>query len=258
MARSAAPGLNDPVASGVARMVRGGALHHSCRQSTSRHAHYAWKIHVGIDAPVWLECASGAVPVSAGARVVVVPPGVAHSTGAAGWSCAVFVQPGMHGSGWSATSDAFALGGKGARRLLDACRHFDLDARADTAAFIQELAGPVLSSLASPAVDRRVQSALVRLRSDADVPLDELARDARVSSGRLSRLVTQATGMRLRQHVLWARLLGMLSSRQEHGTIAAAALTAGFADHAHLTRTCREFLGRTPSELGSPDVIEPW
>ncbi|MET0412435.1 MAG: hypothetical protein ABW217_14130, partial [Polyangiaceae bacterium] len=88
MARSSAPGLNDPVASGAARMVRGGVLHHSCQQSTSQHAHYAWKIHVGIDAPVWLECASGGVPVGAGARVVVVPPGVAHSTGAAGWSCA--------------------------------------------------------------------------------------------------------------------------------------------------------------------------
>jgi AraC-like DNA-binding protein len=220
-------------------MVRGGVLHHSCGQSTSPHAHYAWKIHVGIDAPVWLECASQHVPVAAGARVV-------------------FVRPGTRGSGWSAASDAFALGGRQAHRLIDAARHLDPAARGDTAAFIQELAINAHASLAAPAIDRRVQSVLVRLQDDADVSLSELAREARISLGRLSRLVTQQTGMRLRRHVLWARLLGMLASRQQQRSITAAALSAGFADHAHLTRTCREFLGRTPSELGSPDVIEGW
>lgn len=258
MARSVAHVLNDPVASGAARMVRGGVLHHSYQQCTSLHAHYAWKIHVGIDAPVWLECASGRVPVAAGARVVVVPPGVPHSTGAAGWSCAVFVQPGTRGSGWSAASDAFALGGSEACRLVAACRQLDPGARRDTAAFIDELGAIAQAQLIAPAIDRRVRSALLRLRDDADVPLADLARAAGLSLGRLSRLVTPATGLRLRQHVLWARLLGMLSAQQAHGTISAGAVAAGFADHAHLTRTCRAFLGRTPSELGSPDVIEAW
>jgi AraC-like DNA-binding protein len=70
--------------------------------------------------------------------------------------------------------------------------------------------------------------------------------------------MAQTTGMRLRQHVLWTRLLGMLSARERHATITAAAVAAGFADHAHLTRTCRAFLGRTPSELGRPEVVEAW
>jgi AraC-like DNA-binding protein len=259
MSRSDAPGLNDPVASGAATVVRGGALHYSCRQSTSRHAHYAWKVHVGIDAPVWLDCAGGAVPVGAGARVVVVPPGVAHSTGAAGWSCAVFVQPGTRGTGWSATSDAVALGGEAARRLVDMCRELDPSARRDASPFIDELARearPVLAG--SGAIDRRVHAVLLRLRDEPDTTLAELAQEVQLSPGRLSRLATQATGMRLRQHVLWTRLLGMLCARRSHATITAAAIAAGFADHAHLTRTCREFLGRTPSELGRPDAIEPW
>lgn len=257
MAQSAAIGLNDPVA--TARLVRGGALHHSCQQRTSSHAHYAWKIHVGIDAPVWLESASGHVPAAAGARVVVVPPGVEHSTGAAGWSCAVFVRPGTHGSGWSASTGAFALGGADARRLVDACRHFVPNAPRETSAFIAELAREALSVLPpARAIDPRVQAALVRLHADADLTLAELAHEARLSPGRLSRLLTRSTGMRLRQHVLWTRLLGMLSSRQQHDTITAAAMAAGFADHAHLTRTCRAFLGRTPSELGRPEVIEAW
>ena len=42
-------------------------------------------------------------------------------------------------------------------------------------------------------------------------------------------------------------------------TLAAAALAAGFADHAHLTRTYRAYLGRTPSEFKAPpDVVAPW
>jgi AraC-like DNA-binding protein len=144
--------------------------------------------------------------------------------------------------------------------LVEACRHFTLGSRADTLAFIDELSDLALPRAGvSGAVDRRVQGALVRLRGEPGRSLDEIARDAELSLSRLSRLVTQGTGMRLRQHVLWNRLLAVLSSTQRFEGIAAAASAAGFADHAHLTRTFRAFLGRAPSELGARlDVIEPW
>jgi AraC-like DNA-binding protein len=103
--------------------------------------------------------------------------------------------------------------------------------RADTLDFIEESAHLALPRAdAACAIDRRVQGALVRLRSDADQSLDEVAREARLSLNRLSRLVTQGTGMRLRQHVLWNRLLAVLSATRRFDGIAAAACAAGFAD----------------------------
>ncbi len=78
-------------------------------------------------------------------------------------------------------------------------------------------------------------------------------RAAGLSVERLSRLVSQGTGMRLRSVALWSRLLHLLSNDSAvQGNIASAAYAAGFADHAHLTRTYRRMLGRAPSEFRGP------
>jgi transcriptional regulator GlxA family with amidase domain len=91
------------------------------------------------------------------------------------------------------------------------------------------------------------------------VALPELARSAGLSLDRLSRLVTRGTGMRLRRLALWSRLLHLLSTNGAHGSVASAAYAAGFADHAHLTRTYRRLLGRAPSEFRAPpDVLQHW
>jgi AraC-like DNA-binding protein len=253
-------GLNDSGEEGVTRIVHGGVVHLSRGQQTTRHAHYAWKLHVGLDAPVWLEDAERAIEPSAGARVLVIPPGVPHSTGAVGWSCAVFIAPGSRGSPWRSSGTAFGLGGAQARRLVDACQRLEALPRASTADFISELAALAGESLVGLRhMDRRAESALSQLRRAPDTPLAALAEDAEVSLDRLSRLITASTGLRLRQHVLWSRLLHLLSSNTAYPSITAAAMAAGFADHAHLTRTSRSFLGRAPSEVrGTPDAIEPW
>jgi len=81
----------------------------------------------------------------------------------------------------------------------------------------------------------------------------------RTELDRLSRLITLNTGLRLRQHVLWNRLLCVLSSNAAYSNISVAAFGGGFADHAHLTRTFRAFLGRVPSEFRAPpDALERW
>jgi len=240
-------------------VTRKGALHYSCGQRTTHHAHYAWKIHVGIDAPVWLTSPECSISTQDRARVVVAPPGVGHSTGAVGWSCAVFVAPGSHATGWRATSHAYALGGLRAQKIVDAARHYDPDDRASTPAFLAELAKLGLSTTSAPGIDRRVEHALALVADDPDRPLPELARRVGTSLDRLSRLVTRDTGMHLRKHVLWTRLLRVLSSSGGYPNVAAAALDAGFADHAHMTRTYRTFLGRVPSDFqGPPDLIAPW
>lgn len=84
MTRSAAARLNDSGEEGLTRLFRRGAVHFSERSSTSRHAHYAWKVHVGIDAPVWLDVGGRRIE----APVLVVPPNLLHATGAHGVSFA--------------------------------------------------------------------------------------------------------------------------------------------------------------------------
>jgi AraC-like DNA-binding protein len=258
MSTPARAGLNDPGEDATARIVQGGALHVSRSASTSSHAHYAWKVHVGLDAPVWYRSRERAID---GASVLLVPPGVEHSTGAVGWSCAFFLRPGTHGTPWRATpAAAVVLGGAPAQRLVALARDLHERPRDTTADGITAVAALCAAELSGPrAIDARVEVALERLRQDPDLPLPALARAAGLSLDRLSRLVSQGTGMHLRRLALWSRLLHSLSEGGEHASVARAAYAAGFADHAHLTRTYRRMLGRAPSEFRAPpDVVRHW
>ena len=260
MATFAGGGLNDSGEDGLTSIVRGAAIHHSRGQRTSLHAHYAWKLHIGIDAPVWLDAPGCSIDPGAKARVVVIPPGVPHTTGAVGWSCAVFIAPGKRSAPWRSTTTAFGLGGRTAEQLVGVCQKFETVPRANRGDFVGEVTRLAATSFVGPRrADRRVQAALSKLALEPDRQLSQLAREAKLSLDRLSRLVSIDTGMRLRRHVLWSRLLGLLSSNIQHRSIATAAQVAGFADHAHFTRTCRAFLGRAPSDFRAPpDAIESW
>ncbi|MGE0328644.1 MAG: helix-turn-helix domain-containing protein [Polyangiaceae bacterium] len=87
--------------------------------------------------------------------------------------------------------------------------------------------------------------------------LRSLAASTGLTLDHLSRLVSRETGLVLRRHVLWSKLRRALTLRG--GNLASVAQGAGFADHAHLTRTFRAFLGRAPSDFASPpEIIAPW
>lgn len=130
----------------------------------------------------------------------------------------------------------------------------------DTEDFANELGGVLAGQLGpSRTIDPRVENALGRVKSCPHIGLAPLARSVGLSLDRLSRLVAKDTGFGLRQHVLWNRVVGFLSSADQRQTLAAAAAAHGFADHAHLTRTCRRFIGRAPSEFKtSPEVLGTW
>jgi AraC-like DNA-binding protein len=243
---------------GIARVVRGGATHLSCSQRTSAHGHYAWKIHVGLDAPVWLESAGARVDSSAAARVVVVPPGCTHATGAVGLSIAAFAAPGSRNMPWRATGAPFAIGGAHARRIVAMCRQLDPNDRWAHADLVDLVVAEAVNDRPQR-LDARVGATLEALAHDPNIPLATIASAQRVSLDRLGRLTSQGTGMRLRRHVLWSRLLHVLSTPQPAMSLAVAAYDAGFSDHAHMTRTFRAFLGRTPSQLMiPPDVVAAW
>jgi AraC family transcriptional regulator len=260
VAAEARGGLNDSGEDHLARIFEGGALHHARGASTSEHAHYAWKIHVGLDAPVWVQGDAPGASVQGDARVLIIPPGFQHRTGATGWSLAVFLAPGRRRVPWRASRPAFALEGHASRRIVDLCRSFEVEKAGDTAPFAAELSSYLEPSLGPIcAIDARVEDALSRLHTEPKTPLPKLARHVGLSLDRLSRLTVQETGLNLRRHVLWTKVLGFLQAGAPRDKLAETACAAGFSDHAHMTRTFRQFLGRVPSEFTSPpEVIGKW
>jgi AraC-like DNA-binding protein len=64
----------------------------------------------------------------------------------------------------------------------------------------------------------------------------------------LQSLAHQALGVPLTQLRLWSRLARAVAWLP-YRRMAEVAAAAGFADQAHLTRTARRFLGRTPGDL---------
>ena len=84
--------------------------------------------------------------------------------------------------------------------------------------------------------------------------LDVLAAEIGMSPSRLRALTHDAVGVPLTQLRLWSRLTQAIALLP-YASTADVAATTGFADQAHLTRTARRFLGRTPAEL-SPRSFE--
>jgi AraC-like DNA-binding protein len=250
--------LNESGEDGETCVVRGGATHTSRSQRTTQHAHYAWKVHVGLDAPVWAKPTESSR--ASEARVIVVPPNVRHATGALGWSAAVFLEPGSRGTPWRETGRAYAIDGVQARRLVGLVNEAMSSSRVDIGCFVDQVARATFAP-APPtrSLDARVNTALAAISRDVDVDLRLLAAALRVSLDRLTHVVSEQTGMPPRRHALWHRVLRVLDAGARPVTLAAAAVEAGFADHAHMTRSFRRFLGRAPSEFRAPPrVIEPW
>ena len=259
MQSTARLGLNDSGETLLTRIVAGGAVHVSRAARTLEHAHYAWKLVVGLDAPVWFRSAAGSVCESAAARAIVVPPGLQHLVGASGWTCTVFSAPGSRGTPWHTSSRFWVPARAPTRRLIHLSERLIGETRLATGDVVDQLFGVAFEGFPRPTADPRVKRVLNHLKTAPSDTLVQLASTHGLSADRLSHLVKQDTGMTLRKHLVWSRLMGLLSQGEWHGTVAAAAAAAGFADHAHLTRTYRSYLGRLPSDFSEPpDVLLPW
>lgn len=81
------------------------------------------------------------------------------------------------------------------------------------------------------------------------VPVDGLAADVGLSPGRLMHAFEGSLGIPIRAYLLWLKLQRAGAAIGAGTPLGQAALEAGFADAAHMTRTFRRMLGITPSEL---------
>jgi AraC-like DNA-binding protein len=119
-------------------------------------------------------------------------------------------------------------------------------------AMITELAG---EAQPRKPVDERLLRAIAFLRENLHRPvsLKEVAAAAFLSPGRFRHLFVEETGMTLRPYILWLRFMRAWEAVATGESLTAAAHHAGFADSAHLTRTCRRMFGIAPTALQIED-----
>lgn len=231
------------------------ALHVAVDSGVKMHATQAHKIVIALDAPLHVEHAGRTFET----RACWVGPHATQAMGARGRVVALFVEPGAFGT-------AHRLGVPEIRELsareLDAAtavasRIAEHDGSADAAA-VDELLG-VLVRDRSPSLDTRVHRALELVARDAGIDACAVARDVGLSQERLRHVVAESTGLSLRAHRLWHRTLDAVERLAAGQPLARVAADAGFADHAHLTRSFARFFGRAPSSLDEPiRVVAPY
>ena len=100
-------------------------------------------------------------------------------------------------------------------------------------------------------IDARLKRALDALDADplAAWTHRSLAERAHLSPSRFQVLFREATGLPVRNYLLWRRLLEATARLQAGEAVTAAAHATGFADAAHLSRSYRRIIGAAPSSL---------
>jgi AraC-like DNA-binding protein len=128
-------------------------------------------------------------------------------------------------------------------------------ARKSPDSVLQELAMSGVSRLSggdvSLTVDARITRTIdwVRSRLKEPLSLDQAAKVAHLSPSRFRHLFVSQTGMSFRAYLLWARVSSAVGAAMGGMSWTDAAQAWGFADSAHLSRTCRRMFGIAPSML---------
>ena len=103
----------------------------------------------------------------------------------------------------------------------------------------------------SNARDARIADALSFLRESPDAydSIESLAERVHLSPSRFAHLFKEQIGVPVRRYVLWQKMRRALNLAMAGDSLTTAALTAGFADSAHLSRTVRALIGVAPEFL---------
>jgi AraC-like DNA-binding protein len=102
-----------------------------------------------------------------------------------------------------------------------------------------------------PGVGRVLRYVPNHLHERDALSLNALAVVAGLSPSRLMHAFTASMGIALRPYLLWLRLQLACSELMGGASATEAALYAGFADAAHLSRTCRRMLGTAPTVIAA-------
>ena len=164
--------------------------------------------------------------------VAVIPAGAVH---------AIEAVVGARGS--ISFVDPSSSAGRGAARRVTAVGDPD---RASTWVRVGMVTAPSDERPLHPALRRALT--LGTEHPDGPPGLQTLASGVGLSASRLGHLFRDELGLPFPSWRRWTRLRLALDHIRAGGTLTSAAPAAGFADSAHLTRTCRAMFGITPTE----------
>ena len=99
--------------------------------------------------------------------------------------------------------------------------------------------------------DARIEASLAAVERDPSIAVNHraLAEAAHLSVSRYAERFRAATGMPVRNYLLWRRLLLAVEKLRGGASVTVAAHESGFSDASHLSRSFRRILGATPSDL---------
>ena len=249
--------------SGTLALGSGLVAYHGPGSSAARHRHDAIQIVWGLESPVVLRLGDEELE----ARAAIVPARSDHTLEAGPGDLVVLLaEPsGAIGAALGALADDEAgsdLSGR-LRSVLAPPQGPADPLLAWARAMLDTLLGDDYDVHDGRLVRPEVAEA-VRYVDDASegVPrLTEAAAHVALSPRQLSRSVTHDIGMPFRRYVLWSRLRRVVVAVRGGDDLTTAALSAGFADSAHLSRVFKSTFGLSPSEvLPLVEVAEvvPW
>ena len=100
-------------------------------------------------------------------------------------------------------------------------------------------------------VDARINTALAFLRDSPQAyeSIDALSARVHLSPSRFAHLFKRVVGVPVRRYVLWLKMRRALDLAIAGDSLTTAALSAGFSDSAHLSRSVRAMMGIAPEFL---------
>ncbi|WP_462155350.1 helix-turn-helix transcriptional regulator [Pseudoalteromonas piscicida] len=159
-------------------------------------------------------------------------------------------------SGWVILVEPKSLYGK--QLQSNGCAAIKISTAPKSNAKLAELIRTVgLTELPTTALDPRIGSVLTQLDAcfNAQTCLkpnhfsaNTIAESLYLSPSRFLHLFTEQVGIAWRPYVLWRRLFCSVVAIQQGNNLTQAAMLAGFADSAHLSRTFKRQFGITPTE----------
>ncbi|WP_083870807.1 AraC family transcriptional regulator [Nocardia aobensis] len=235
--------------SGSALLLPGVLAYTGAIGPTERHAHHAVQLMVAAGELRVVDDDGG---VHTGNRMGI-PSDTGHAiTAGAQPALALFVDP------------ESALGSAVENRLGASWADTDVLAGLDPAsgdprAAVSALTRSVGAGAVTPSRHPGVSAALELLPElivQGPVRTGALAERVGISTSRLTHVFTDQVGLPLRRYVLWLRVMTAVARTAAGDDVTAAAHAAGFADGAHLSRTCRATFGLPPSALSRTVRVE--
>ena len=206
------------------------------------HAHAAVQIVLALDAAAQIRSGGeGRVSTVAAGQGLVVRPLVEHELAPAKLVWLLYLEPASP----LALALLNAVGGADIERLPDPLAELAGGAQtpAEWLVLLQRKLLPTTG-----VVDLRLRLALDVLRAEpGSKSVAEAASQCGLSPSRLRSLAQQQLGVPLATWVLWRKVDRAVRALAAGRPLAEAALTGGFADQAHFTRTMRRMFGVTPS-----------